>query len=152
MRKRLKLKKFFKGIVVNYKRPQPSTKNLYYIKMLSFLKTIDQKSQEILICYNNQLLEGGTTNVLCVKNNILYIPKNGCYFGITLGFIKKYTKRKIIKTNILLKNIKSFEEILIVGSGKGVIALNNIPQLKWHNKSQTIYNELQAMYNLYLER
>ena len=58
----------------------------------------------------------------------------------------------MLKTNILKKNLKFFDEILLLGSGKGVVALNNIPQLNWKNKSQVIYNELQALYKLYSKK
>ena len=74
------------------------------------------------------------------------------YFGITLKFIIKHTKRKIMKTNIYLQKINEFDEILLVGSGKGVVALNNIPQLRWKNKGHVIYKELQELYNSNIER
>ena len=38
LRKRLKTARFFRGILVNYQRPNPSIKNLYYKKMLGYLK------------------------------------------------------------------------------------------------------------------
>ena len=82
----------------------------------------------------------------------LLIPKKNYYIGITLQFIKKYTKRQIIKTNISFNKINDFDEILLVGSGKGIVALNNIPQLRWKNKRQVIYKELQELYNLHIER
>ena len=152
LRKRLKTNRFFKGILINYKRPQATTKNLRYKKILQFLKFINTNSSEIILFDKNSILEGCTTNIICVKNKKLYIPKKNYYFGITLKFITKYTKRKIIKTNISLGKLQSFDEILLVGSGKGVVALNNIPQIKWINKTQINYKELQELYKSYIER
>ena len=54
--------------------------------------------------------------------------------------------------NISLTKLKTFDEILLVGSGKGVVALKDIPQIKWKNRSQVIYKELQDLYNSYIDR
>lgn len=151
LRKRMKPYKFLKGILVNYKRPNPAIKNLRYNKILEFLNSININSSEIILFKKNNILEGCTTNIICVKNNNLYLPKNDYYFGITLKFIIKFTKRKIFKKNISLEKLKTFDEILLVGSGKGVIALKNIPQIKWKNKNQIIYKELQDLYNSYID-
>lgn len=152
IRKYLKPNKFFKGILVNYQRPQPNIKNLRYKKILQLLMKTKTNSSEIILYKNNNILEGCTTNIICVKKNKLYIPKNNFYFGITLKIIIKYTKRKVVKTDILLKKLKNFDEILLVGSGKGVVAVNNIPQINWRNKTQNIYNELKKLYKLRIER
>ena len=80
------------------------------------------------------------------------MPKTNYYFGITLKFIVSHTKRRIIKQNIYLKDLDSFDEILLVGSGKGVIRLQSIQQVKWNNKSCIVFKELQDLYNSYIIR
>lgn len=152
LRKRLNPNKFFRGLLTNYQRKQPEIKNLNYKKIFEFLKPLNRKSEEIIFYKNNLILEGATTNLIFIKNKKLYIPKKNYYLGITLQFIIKRTKRKIMRTNIYLQKINEYEEILLVGSGKGVVALSNIPQLKWKNKGHVIYKELQELYNLDLER
>ena len=152
LRERSSPNKFFKGLLVNYQRTRPEIKNLNYKKIFQFLKPLKINSEEIILYKKNFILEGATTNIIFVKNKKLYIPKKNYYLGITLQFIKKYTKRQIIKTNIPFNKINDFDEILLVGSGKGIVALNNIPQLKWKNKKQVIYKELQELYNLHIER
>ena len=152
LRKRSNPNKFFKGLLVNYQRTRPEIKNLNYKKIFQFLKPLKINSEEIILYKKNFILEGATTNIIFVKNKKLYIPKKNYYLGITLQFIKKYTKRQIIKTNISFNKINDFDEILLVGSGKGIVALNNIPQLRWKNKRQVIYKELQELYNLHIER
>ena len=91
-------------------------------------------SSEIILYKNNNILEGCTTNIICVKNNKLYLPKTKYYFGITLQFIVRHTKRRIIKKNINVNDLDTFDEILLVGSGKGVVKLQSISQIKWNNK------------------
>ena len=80
----------------------------------------------------------------------LYLPKANYYFGTTLKFIASHTKRKFIKENISLKDLDSFDEILLVGSGKGVVKLKRISQINWNNKSNIIFNELHDLYNSYI--
>tara|TARA_Y100001960_G_C14608143_1_gene794352 strand:+ start:134 stop:901 length:768 start_codon:yes stop_codon:yes gene_type:complete len=152
LRKRLNSNEIFKGILINYQRPKFEIKNLYYKKILKLLNSINKNASEYILYNKDSILEGCTTNIIFVKNKKLYIPKNNYYFGTTLQFILNHTKRKILKKKIPIDKINNFEEILLVGSGKGVISLNNIPQIKWTNKSQIIYKELQQMYNSFIER
>ena len=151
LRKQKKISSSFKGILINYKRPNPLVKNLYYNKILGFLKSIRTTEYEIILTHNKKLLEGCTTNVVLVKNKKLYIPKNDYYFGITLQFISKYSKRKIFKRDIFIKELNLFDEILLVGSGKGIVQIKSIPQKKWKNKSSIIFNELHDLYNSYIK-
>ena len=37
----------------------------------------------------NKILEGSTTNIICVRNNKLFIPKNSYYHGITISYLLK---------------------------------------------------------------
>ena len=98
------------------------------------------------------ILEGCTTNIICVKNKKLFLPKTKYYFGTTIQFIICHTKRIIVKKNINVKDLDLFDEILLVGSGKGVIKLQSIPQVKWNSKSSIIFNELHDLYNSYITR
>ena len=150
IRKRNKIFKSFTGILVNYKRQNPELKNLSYRRILSFMELINTSKSEIILTHNNKLLEGCTTNIICVKKNKLFIPKNNYYFGITLKFIKNHSKRKIYKQDIAIKSLSLFEEIILVGSGKGIVQIKSIPQIKWNNKSDIIFNELQDLYKSYI--
>ena len=58
LRKRLKPALSFKGILVNYQRPNPSIKNLNYKKILGYLKTINTQSREIILMNKKNILEG----------------------------------------------------------------------------------------------
>ena len=152
LRKRLKHAAPLKGILVNYQRPNPSIKNLYYKKIFGYLKKINSQSCEVILVNKRNILEGCTTNIICVKNKKLYLPKTKYYFGTTLQFIVRHTKRRIVKKNINVKDLGLFDEILLVGSGKGVMKLQSIPQVKWNSKSSIIFNELHDLYNSYITR
>ena len=146
------VKKNFIGILVSYQRPKWKLKHLQYNKILSFLKRINNQSEEIILTKNNLILEGGTTNILFVKNNSVFMPKSGYYFGTTLQFFIKHSKRKIIKKNITKIQLRKCDEILLVGAGKGVVAVGNIPQIYWHKKSNTVFNEFYRVYKSYIGR
>jgi len=150
LRKQKKISTSFIGILINYKRSNPLVKNLFYKKILDLLKSICTTKYEIVLTYNRKVLEGCTTNIICVKNERLYIPKNDYYFGITLKFISKHSKRKIYKKDIFIKKLHLFDEILLVGSGKGIVQIKSIPQIKWKNKSNIIFKELHDLYNSYI--
>ena len=150
LRKRLECAVSLKGILVNYQRSNPSIKNLYYKKILGYLKKINNKSCEVILINKRNILEGCTTNIICVKNKKLYLHKTKYYFGTTLQFIVRHTKRKIVKKNINVKDLNFFDEILLMGSGKGVVKLQSIPQVKWNSKSSVIFNELHDLYNSYI--
>ena len=152
LRKRLKYAAPLKGILVNYQRPNPSIKNLYYKKILGYLKKINSQSCEVILVNKRNILEGCTTNIICIKNKRLYLPKTKYYFGTTLQFIVRHTKRRIVKKNINVKDLDLFDEILLVGSGKGVMKLQSITQVKWNSKSSIIFKELHDLYNSYITR
>ena len=152
LRKRLVYKKNFKATLFCYQRSNYKFKNLKYKKLLNQLQKINTRSEEIILFKKNRILEGSTTNIICAKKNKLFIPINGYYKGITLQFFLKQLKRKIIKKNITKKNLQEFDEILLVGSGKGVVAVENIPQIHWYKKENKVFNKFQRIYNSYINK
>ena len=80
------------------------------------------------------------------KNKKIYIPKENYYKGCTISYLLKTTKRQIQKSNIAINNLNKYEEILLVGSGKGVVSLSAIPEINWKSKSDLIYKEFVNLY------
>ena len=152
LRKRLPVRKRFKGILISYERSNWKLKHLKYNKILSLLEKINTQSEEIILTNKNLILEGGTTNILCVANNTVYIPKSGYYPGVTLRFLLKNSPRKIFKKNITKTQLQECDEILLVGSGKGIVAVDNIPQIHWHKKSNIVFNEFHRIYKSYISK
>ena len=146
LRKRLEPEKNFHAILFLYQRPEPSLKNLYYKKILKKLSLINIQKKEIILFKNNLILEGCTTNILCIHNKIIYVPKTNFYRGTTMCYLLGKTKRVIKKINISIHKLTTFDEILLVGSGKGVISLKSINKVNWKPKSNLIYRELLYIY------
>ena len=144
LRKRLIPKSNFKLKMVNYKRIDAKYKNLKYKKILNILKKLDNTKFDIALHKNKKILETGTSNLLFVKNNIIFSPKNDFYKGITLKFFSK--KMNINYTNILTNSINDYEEIIILGSGKGVVSVSSIENIKWTKKSLKIYKKFATIY------
>ena len=145
LRKRPIPKSNFKLKLVNYKRVDAELKNLKYKKILRILSKLDVTKFDICLHKNQKLLESGTSNLLFVKNNKIYSPKRDIYKGITFKFFFK--KIKIKYDDILIKNLENYEEILLIGSGKGVISVSEIENNAWKRKSLRIYKKLFKIYN-----
>ena len=145
IRKRPKLKKNFSLLLFKYKRIEPNYKNLYYKKILAKLSKVDPSKFDIALVANNKILETGTSNLVFVKNGKIFSPKKNCYFGNTLKFISK--KVKINFKDISIKEINDYEEIILIGSGKGVTSVSKIDELKWKSLNNVSFNKLRKIYN-----
>ena len=134
LRKRVKPKLNFNLKLAKIKREKPQFKNLKYKKILSYLSKMDNSQSDIALVSNKRILETGTSNLLFVKDKKFFTPKKDYYEGNTYKFFRKKIKR-ITKKDILLKEIKNYDEILLLGSGKGVTSVKTIHQTKWKRKN-----------------
>mgnify|MGYP003326152037 FL=1 len=145
LRKRFKPKSNFILQLVNYKRIDPHYKNLKYKKILKFLNKMDTTKSDIALYKNNKILESGTSNLLFVKKNKIYSPINSFYKGTTLKFFTKKIK-KIKKRNIIVNSLNDYDEIIVIGSGKGVVSVRSIEKPFWKRKSLKNYRILLKIY------
>ena len=144
LRDRIKPKNNFGIKLVNYERVKPEYKNLKYKKILSYLSKMNTSKEDIALCVKDRIFETGTSNLLFVKNNKIYSPKNKYYRGTNFKFYEK--KFNIIKKDIYLKELNQFDEILLIGSGKGVVSTSYILDGKWKRKKTTVFN---SMYKIF---
>ena len=145
IRKRLTPKKEFSLKVFNYKRIEPKYKNLFYKQILKRLGNFDATKYDLALCYKNKILETGTSNLLFVKNGKFFSPKNNCYIGNTIKFLNK--RIKINFEDIMIKNLNEYQEVLLVGSGKGITSVDSIEELKWKSKSTIYSRKINKIYN-----
>jgi len=134
LRKRIPPKLNFNLKLVNLKRERPQYKNLKYKKILSYLSKIDNSKCDIGLLSNKKFLETGTSNLLFIKGNKVFTPKKNYYEGNTYKYFKSKIKR-IIKKDVFVNEIKNYDEILLIGSGKGVASVKTIRQLGWKRKN-----------------
>ncbi len=145
IRKRPKPKSKFNLLLFKYKRVEPNYKNLYYKKILAKLSKVDSTKFDIALVSNNNILETGTSNLVFVKNGKIFSPKKNCYFGNTIKYINQ--KVKIFFKNISINNIKEYDEIILIGSGKGVTSVSKIDELNWKRRKSDCYTKLNKIYN-----
>ncbi len=145
LRKRFKPKSNFILQLVNYKRIDAEYKNLKYKKILNFLNKMDTTKSDIALYKNSKILESGTSNLLFIKKNKIYSPINSFYKGTTLKFFTKKIK-KIKKTNIFVNSLNDYDEIIVIGSGKGVVSVSSIKKPFWKRKSLKNYRILLKIY------
>ena len=145
LRKRPTPKLKFNLKLINYKRHKPEFKNLKYQVILKYLSKMDTTKSDIGLCSNKKLFESGTSNILFIKNNKIFSPINKIYKGITLNFFEKKVK-KILKRDISIKSLYEYDEIILIGSGKGVTSIETINDIKWKRKSLKFYK---VLFNLY---
>ena len=134
LRKKVNPKTNFELKLVNLKRAKPKFKNLKYKKILSYLSKMDNSRSDIGLVYNKKILETGTSNLLFVKNKKIFTPVKDYYEGNTYKFFKTKIKN-IIKKDIFLKDLKNYDEIILIGSGKGVTSVKTIEEINWRRKN-----------------
>ena len=145
LRKRISPKSNFDLKLVNLKREKPEYKNLKYKKILRHLSKMDNSKSDIGLIYKKMILETGTSNLLFIRHDKIHTPTKGYYEGNTLKFIKSKIK-KVIKKNIFVKDLKSYDEILLVGSGKGIASIKTIKQINWKRKNLKKFKVLSKYY------
>ena len=151
LRKRIKPKLNFDLKLVKLKREKPQFKNLKYKKILSYLSKMDNSKSDIALVSNKRVLETGTSNLLFVKDRKFFTPKKGYYEGNTFRFFKTKIKR-ITKKDILLKEIHDYDEILLLGSGKGVTSVRTINEISWRRRNLNKYKDLSKHYDAVVDK
>ena len=146
LRKRVRPKLNFDLKLVNLKREKPKFKNLKYKKILKHLVKMDNSKSDIGLINNKKILETGTSNLLFIKHNKIYTPLKDYYEGNTFKFFKSKIK-KIIKKDIYVKDLQSYDEILLVGSGKGIASVKTIKEINWKRKNLKQFKVLSEYYN-----
>ena len=147
LRKRIKPKLNFDLKLVKLKRQKPEFKNLKYKEIIKHLSKLDNSKSDIGLCSNKKIFETGTSNSIFVKDDKFFSPIDKFYKGITYKFFKSKIK-KITRKDIFVDNLKEFDEIILIGSGKGVASVKTISQLGWKRKSLKYYNILSKYYKL----
>ena len=151
LRKRVKPKIDFNLKLVNLRREKPQYKNLKYKKILFHLAKLDNSRSDIGLVVNNKILETGTSNLLFIKKQKIFTPIKDYYEGNTYKFFKSKVK-KILKKNILIKELNDFEEIILIGSGKGVTSVKSIKEIGWKRKSLGKFKEFSKYYRLAVKK
>ncbi len=145
LRKKVSPKLNFNLKLVNLKREKPKYKNLKYKKILSHLSKLDNSKSDIGLVYKKKILETGTSNLLFVKDDKFFTPEKDYYEGNTYKYFKTRIK-KITKKNIQINELKKYDEILLIGSGKGIASVKEINDIGWKRKNLNQFKILSKYY------
>ena len=107
---------------------------------------MDNSRCDIGLVSDKKILETGTSNLLFVKDKKFFTPKKDYYQGNTFKYFKTKIK-KIIKKNIFINELNNYEEIILIGSGKGVASVKTIEDINWKRKNLNKFNVLSKYYN-----
>ena len=105
----------------------------------------DPSKIDIALVYKGKILETCTSNILFFKDNKYFSPKNDCYIGNTIKYLKG--KIKISFQDIYYKDLKKFEEIMLIGSGKGMTPVKYIKEMNWKSKNNFGYKKINKYLN-----
>ena len=86
-----------------------------------------------------------------IKDKKIFVPKKGYYEGNTYKFLKTKVKR-IFKKDIFIFGLKNFDEILLIGSGKGVTSVKTIKQIGWRRNNLKYYKFFYKHYQLAIKK
>jgi len=145
LRKKIKTKSKFSLRLINHKRIKPEFKNLKYKKILKRLSQVNTSKKDVGLVVNKKILESATSNIFFISNNKIYSPISKFYKGTTLKFFEK--RVEIIKKNIGVNTLSTYDEIILVGSGKGVVSISYIEKPYWKRKNLKIYTHLYKIYS-----
>jgi 4-amino-4-deoxychorismate lyase len=146
VRKKIKIKNNLGLKLVKLKRQKPEYKNLKYKEILSNLSKLDTSKTDIGLVSGKKLLETGTSNILLAKDKRIYSPIKGFYKGITFRSLEKKLP-KIHKRNIFVNQLQEFDEIILIGSGKGVVSVSKIYENNWKRKSLNYFKLISKVLN-----
>ena len=131
--------------LIRYKRIDPELKNLKYKLILKYLSKMNNTTSDIGLCFQKKILESGTSNIFFIKKNKIYSPSKNIYKGVTYDFFKEKLG-KIYNKEILIDTLSDYDEILLIGSGKGVTSVETVKDIKWKRKSLKFYKILLNFY------
>ena len=148
-RKTPKLK--FNLKLINHKRIDPELKNLKYKLILKYLTKMDNTTSDVGLCYKENILESGTSNIFFIKDNMIYSPSKNIYKGVTYNFFKKKLG-KITNKEISVNSLNNYDEILLIGSGKAVTSVETIKEINWKRRGLKYYKILSNFYKKEISR
>ena len=112
-------------------------KTLRYKVFYKALSSAKRKGyDEAILCNrNNELVEGSTTNIFLVENNVIYTPAivcgaiNGLTRGIVLGLVRKHNLLVKVK-RVIVYDLKSVDEIFLTNTIIGVMPVTQLDKNK----------------------
>ena len=72
-------------------------------------------------------------------------------FSVGVNYLLKKIQKKYFFKSIRFSDLSEADELILVGSGKGVVKVTSIPQIKWFSSSSKMFKRLFSIYKAQLE-
>ena len=139
------------GISFRHKRAQPSHKQTTDKKLYESLNNLDINKKELILIdpKTNEFLETATSNLIFVEQKHLVIPFRNILTGINLTKIKPILEQRfeIQYRSPHCQEILNFDEIILVGSGRGISTLKNFKEFDWQSRNHSVHLEIKSIYD-----
>lgn len=118
-------KKGVKVITQYQERTLPDAKTISYVAAAMALQEAKKQNaiEAIYVNRKKQVMEGTTSNLFAIFNDILITPKDGVLKGITRQAVIKLSKNilTIKEKSIPLEDLLTADEVFLTGTNKGVL-------------------------------
>ena len=126
-----------KIIFLNYQRDNHQAKITNYIFSIKNqpLKK-KKKAFEIIYVKDGKILEGSASNIFMVKSGKIFTSRQGIFSGCTRGLVIHLAKKRKIgvkEKEIFQEDFLTADEIFLTGSGKGIVPVTQVENLKIKN-------------------
>jgi branched-subunit amino acid aminotransferase/4-amino-4-deoxychorismate lyase len=119
-----------KLITHQFQREMPEVKTTNYIRAVNLQKLRKDKGAiEILFHHNGNVLEGSTSNIFLVKNNILITPSPGVLKGVTRKAVLEIASEKGLQVEervVGKRELLDADEVFITSSFKDIVPIVEI--------------------------
>lgn len=118
---------------VDIERFIPTSKSTSYLNAI-FAQELARKVDGIEAIYvdrSNRVLEGTTTNIFCIKDNVLITPPDNILPGITRGVVLNLMENRmdIQLRHIDKAEIQQMDEIFITASNKEIVPITRVDDM-----------------------
>ncbi|MBU63503.1 MAG: hypothetical protein CMI26_13480 [Opitutae bacterium] len=135
--------------ILRHLRPVPEAKSTFDKELYGRLGELDIGKEDFLIVHptDDRVLESATSNLLFAQDNYLVVPEEDILPGIVLSqlLLSKNTF-EIERRSPTLDELVDFNEIILCGSGREVVSLATIPEVRWQRSSQKNLLKLQKTF------
>ncbi|MEF8847307.1 MAG: aminotransferase class IV [Candidatus Paceibacterota bacterium] len=133
-----------KAITVDGKRSFPDAKTLDYLTGFRAVKKArDEDAHEAIYTDQGKALEGTTSNIFAVKDNIIVTPAEGILPGITRSFVIEIAKDyRVEERNLPLSALYGSDEVFLTSTHREILPVTQVDEHEISEEPGSVTKEL----------
>ena len=139
-----------KGLLLEYRRPEPQVKSTGDAQLYGRLSELDITCEDWIIIdpEKKDIRESATCNLIFVRDKELLIPESAILPGIVLQKLLPYLESEfsVTRGSPQANEIPEFEEIILCGTGRGIAPLDALPELEWTSSNDQVFQKARSQY------